>query len=284
MAKFHWTPECEKAFQGLTQHLSNLPRLAIPKSGEHLYLYVASSSTAISAVLVQEERRELLPVYFFSRGLHDAELRYHPLEKLALALVYAARKLRPYFQSHPIKVLTDSPLRQVLLKPKASGRLMKWVVELGEQDIEYCPRKVVKGQAVTDFLAETSSVGEHSTVVDERPTAEVDLADTWKMYVDGSSTKGKCGVGVVLISPEGIALQYALRFDFDTTTNEVEYEALLVGLNIASRLKAQILLAYSDSQIIVNQVHESYQTKGDHLKKYLDLVREKIREFRHFQI
>ena len=60
-----------------------------------------------------------------SKKLLDAKTRYPKLEKLALALVVASRKLRPYFHAHSVKVLTNYPLRQVLQKPEASGRLFK---------------------------------------------------------------------------------------------------------------------------------------------------------------
>ena len=65
------------------------------------------------------------------KRLLDAETRYLELEKLDLALIVASRKLRPYFHVHMIEVLTNYPLRQVLQKSKASGRLLKWVIELG---------------------------------------------------------------------------------------------------------------------------------------------------------
>ena len=60
-----------------------------------------------------------------SKRLLDVETRYLKLEKLALALVVVSRKLRPYFHAHSIEVLTNYPLRQVLQKPEASGRLLK---------------------------------------------------------------------------------------------------------------------------------------------------------------
>ena len=66
-----------------------------------------------------------------SKRLLDAETRYPELKKLALALVVASRKLRPYFHAHSIEVLTNYPLCQVLQKLEASGRLLKWVIELG---------------------------------------------------------------------------------------------------------------------------------------------------------
>lgn len=62
--------------------------------------------------------------------LHDAEIRYQVIEKLAFALVTAARCLRPYFQSHQIVVKTDHPIKQVLRKPELAGRMIAWSVEL----------------------------------------------------------------------------------------------------------------------------------------------------------
>jgi hypothetical protein len=64
-------------------------------------------------------------VQYVSKSLQDAETRYPKIEKLALALVISARKLRPYFQAHTIIVLTNLPLKQVLQKPETSGRLIK---------------------------------------------------------------------------------------------------------------------------------------------------------------
>ena len=76
--------------------------------------------------------------------------------KLALALVSASKKLRPYFQCHPIVVVTNYPLRNVLHKPDLSGRLVKWAIELSEFDISYLPRTAIKSQALADFVAEFS--------------------------------------------------------------------------------------------------------------------------------
>ena len=76
------------------------------------------------------------------------------MEKLALALVIASRKLRPYFHSHTIRLLTNYLLRQVLQKPNASGRLLKWAIELCQFDIEFVPQPAIKGQALADFIVE----------------------------------------------------------------------------------------------------------------------------------
>lgn len=84
-------------------------------------MYLAVSEHAVSAVLVREEGSKKLPVYYVSLSLVDAETRYSHLEKLAIALVVAARKLRPYFQVHQIVVVTSFPIKTVLHKPEVSG-------------------------------------------------------------------------------------------------------------------------------------------------------------------
>ncbi|KAK0585626.1 hypothetical protein LWI29_031559 [Acer saccharum] len=151
---FEWNDDCEKALQELKNYLKSPPLLSKPKDNETLFIYLAVSDTAVSAVLVREEGSSQHPVYYVSKTLLDAETRYSRLEKLALALVMAARKLRPYFQCHSIKVLTAYPLKNILHKPELSGRLTKWAVELSEYDISFHPRSAMKSQALADFIAD----------------------------------------------------------------------------------------------------------------------------------
>ena len=79
------------------------------------------------------------------------------MEKFILALVTAARKLRPYFQAHTIEVPIEFPMKQVLHKPETSERLMKWAIELSEFDIRYKPKTTTKGQVLADFIMEFTS-------------------------------------------------------------------------------------------------------------------------------
>ncbi|KAL5577791.1 hypothetical protein UlMin_019490 [Ulmus minor] len=122
---FEWTLTCEQAFQDLKKYLTSPSLLSKPKDGEQLFIYLVVSKGTVSAVLVREEESRQFPVYYVSKSLLDAEAHYTQLEKLALALVTAARKLRPYFQCHPITVLTTYPLKRILHKPELSGRLIK---------------------------------------------------------------------------------------------------------------------------------------------------------------
>ena len=105
---------------------------------------------------MREENYVQWLVYYINNQLVDAETRYPEMEKLALALMIATRKLRPYFHSHLIQVLTNYPLRQVLQKLDASGRLLKWAIELSQFEIKFQPRPVIRGQALADFMAKFS--------------------------------------------------------------------------------------------------------------------------------
>ena len=80
------------------------------------------------------------------------------MEKLILALVTTARRLRPYFQAHIIKILTEHPMKQILHKPETSERLVKWAIELSEFYIRYKSRTAIKGQVLVDFIMEFTSI------------------------------------------------------------------------------------------------------------------------------
>ena len=99
------------------------PLLSPSQPGEELFLYLAVSPAAVSTTLVKEEEKVQKPMYYANRALCRAEERYPPMEKLAFALVAAARKLKPYFQAHTVVVLIDKPLRQAMSNPDAVGRL-----------------------------------------------------------------------------------------------------------------------------------------------------------------
>ena len=121
---FAWTDECEEAFQDLKRYLSNPPLLSPSKEGENLYLYLAVSTTAVSAALIREEAKKQLLVYYVSQAFQGAESNYPRIEKIAFALILASRKLRQYFQANPILVMTDQPIRKSMNRPEAAGRMI----------------------------------------------------------------------------------------------------------------------------------------------------------------
>ena len=126
--------------------MSSPPILVSPSEGELLILYLVVSDFSTSAALVSERDGIQQSVYYCSQALRGAEERYPKMEKLILALVTSARRLRPYFHAHTIEVLTEHPMRQILHKPETSGRLIKWAIQLSEFDIRYKPRTAVKGK------------------------------------------------------------------------------------------------------------------------------------------
>ncbi|KAK3000809.1 hypothetical protein RJ639_022457 [Escallonia herrerae] len=196
---FEWIAECQTSFEALKEYLTAPPLLSKPLAGEELFLYLAIAESVVSAVLVRNQNNKQLPIYYVSKVLQGAELRYPNTEKLAFALLIAARKLRPYFQSHSITVLTDKPLRPILHKPDVSGRLVPWFIELGEFDIHYKPRPSIKGQALADFIVECTL-----PIEDEEQLPQQEGPFTWTLHVDGSSNANGSGAGLILHGPENL--------------------------------------------------------------------------------
>ena len=275
---FQWDAKCEEAFTALKTYLSSPPILVSPIEGELLTLYLAVSDFSTSVVLVRDKEQVQHPFYYCSRALRGAEERYPRMEKLILALITAARKLRPYFQAHTIEVPTEYPMKQVLHKPETSGRLMKWATELSEFDIRYRPKIAIKGQVLADFVMEFTSA---ETAKDAQTTTDF---SAWKLSIDGASNAQGSGAGLILTSPEGIDIEYALRFGFRTSNNEAEYEAVIAGLNLSHSLEVDQLEVYSDSQLVVRQIEDTYEAKSGRMILYLRKVRDLLKKFMLVQV
>ncbi|CAL9011262.1 unnamed protein product [Prunus brigantina] len=222
-----WTTKCDEAFQNLKNYMSRAPLLSKPLPGEVLLLYLSVSVTAVSSVLIRKPEKAELPIFYVSKALQSSELRYPPLEQLALALVISARRLRPYFQAHQITF-----------------------------DIQFKPRPAEKGQAVADFISELTLPAPSEPLVTD-PTSPVTgsvgtehfdpSVPVWILYVDGSANQQGCGAGLVFTTPDGSKLEYALRFSFRTSNNEAEYEALLAGLRLAKSMSAKQIRIHKNS-------------------------------------
>ncbi|KAI5352107.1 hypothetical protein L3X38_004998 [Prunus dulcis] len=217
-----WRPKQREVFEQLKKCLASPLTLTIPKQGEPLYLYMAVTEIAVSAVLLREENLIQQLIFYVSKCLIEAEKRYPLAEKLVSALLTVKRKLRPYFETHTIIVLTTQPIRTVMSKPDLSGRVTKWAIKFGAFDIRYQPRTAQKGQA------------------------------QWELYVDRPSNHAGAGVRVIFSSPEGVDLKYSMRLDFLASNNVAEYEALVFGLQLAWMLKVRRLAVHSDSRLIVS--------------------------------
>ncbi|XP_071694596.1 uncharacterized protein [Rutidosis leptorrhynchoides] len=219
---FVWSSKAETAFQEMKKLLKTLPTLIAPVDGEILYLYISVANEAFGSALIAERNKIQKPV------------------------------LRRYFQGHPVHVLTNLPIKQVLTKPEISGRLAFWAVELGAYQISYLPRRTVKGQVMADYLAEMSGELE---VVNERTSLKPVLGETWDLFTDGASC-----------------------------VESAEYEALLAGLNIARKMNITKLRAFTDSQLVANQFNGSFEAHDPSMQKYLHLLKEMAAQFEHFEL
>jgi hypothetical protein len=196
-------------------------------------IYVATTTQVVSAAIVVERREEghaLLvqrPVYFISEVLSETKIRYLQIQKLLYAVILTRRKLRHYFESHPVTVVSSLPLGEIIQCREASARTAKWAVELMGETLSFAPRKAIKSQVLADFLAEW--------VDTQLPTALIQ-AELWTMYFDGSLMKTRAGAGLLFVSPLGRHLRYVIRLHFSASNNMAEYEALVNGLRIAVEL------------------------------------------------
>ena len=120
------------------------PLLSLLVMREKLYLYLAMSNNAVSSALIKEEENVQKPVYYTSQAFQGTEANYLRIEKIAIALLVASRKLRPYFQAQSIVVMTDQPIRKTMNKIDAAGQLIQWAIKLGQFNIEYRPRVAIK--------------------------------------------------------------------------------------------------------------------------------------------
>ncbi|XP_075097996.1 uncharacterized protein LOC142175310 [Nicotiana tabacum] len=116
------------------------------------------------------------------------ELKYSPIEKLCLALVFSIQKLKHYFQAHVVQLVSRAnPIKFVMSKPVLSDRLARWYLQFQQFEIVYVPQKVVKGQALADFLAD-HRISDDWELSDELPDEDamvIEIQPPWKMYFDG---------------------------------------------------------------------------------------------------
>ena len=151
---FEWSEDCTAAFQQLKEYLSRPPIMSSPTADEVLYVYIAVAPHTVSLVLIREDNGLQRPVYYMSKSLHEAEIRYSPVEKAILAVVHASRKLPHYFQAHTVVVLTQLPLKSILQTADYTGMIALWNTILGAFDIKYMPQTSIKGQVLADLVAE----------------------------------------------------------------------------------------------------------------------------------
>jgi hypothetical protein len=141
------------------------------------------------------------PAYYLSEVLTLSKQNYPHYQKVVYNVYMAARKLKHYFEEHPITVVSTTPLSKIIGCKDATGRVAKWVIELATHTIQFKPRMMIKSQIIADFFADW---GEHQYL----PPA---LDSTyWRMNFDGSKMLGGMGASIIFTSPKGDKLQYMM--------------------------------------------------------------------------
>ncbi|GFS37978.1 hypothetical protein Acr_00g0055000 [Actinidia rufa] len=204
----------------------------------------------------------------------------------------AFQQLKEYLRSPPLLTvpttgedlyvyLSISPttVSAVLIREEDQVQKLIYYVSKVLMGAEARPRMAIKAQALADFIVESTHKGTPQPEIappemeiSDEPTPEKDLAH-WILFVDGSSNQHGCGAGLVIQTPSGEQMEYAIRIEFKATSNEAEYEALLASLRVVVELGAQSLEIFNDSQLVVNQVQGDYLAKDARMMAYLDEVK-----------
>src|SRR3954468_13463029 len=112
-----------------------------------MLLYVASTNRVVSAVVVVERNEDdksiQRPVYYLSEVLSASKQNYPHYQKMAYGVYMSAKKLKHYFEEHPIKVICEAPIAEILSNKDASGRIAKWAIELSP----YAPQLIGEMQS-----------------------------------------------------------------------------------------------------------------------------------------
>ncbi|KAL0449371.1 UNVERIFIED_CONTAM: hypothetical protein Slati_1493500 [Sesamum latifolium] len=170
---FEWDEACDKAFKSIKSYLMKPPVLVAPVHGAPVH------GRPLILYVVAQERS---------------------------ALIFAIQKLKHYFQSHSIHLVSKAnPLKYVMTKPVFSDRIARWYLQLQQFEITYVPQKAIKGQVLADFLADHPMPAEWE-LSDDLPDEDVlmvEITPPWKMYFDGASHKEGAGAGVVFVTSEG---------------------------------------------------------------------------------
>ncbi|KAK1649162.1 hypothetical protein QYE76_066967 [Lolium multiflorum] len=189
----------------------------------------------------------------------QAPKNYPHFQKMTYGVFMAATKLKHYFEEHPMKVVSEAPISDIMGNKDASGRIAKWAIQLSPYVPVYERRDAIKSQALADFLVDWAEIQY------KPPEHKIEY---WKMHFDGSKLKEGLGAGVVLTSPKGDHLRYVLQVHFKASNNVAEYEALIHGLKVAKEIGALQIVCYGDSDLVVQQCSGDWDARDANMASY----------------
>jgi len=158
----------------------------------------------------------------------------------------------------------------MLSMPIISGRISKWILALLEFDLRYESAKAVKGQIMADFVTQHCGVEDTLEIV------------PWTVFFDGSTCDQGAGIGIVLISPRGKKYEFSLPIVATLTNNQVEYQALIKGLELLKEVHVDAIEIFGDSMLVINQLAGSYECRSEVLIAYYERCVRLLKELRDF--
>ncbi|XP_038679469.1 uncharacterized protein LOC119980745, partial [Tripterygium wilfordii] len=286
-----WNEDCQIAFEKIKQYLKSPPVLMPPVAGRPLILYLTVSDSSMGCVLGQHDSSGRIEhvIYYLSKKFTSCEANYSMLEKTCCSLVWAAHRLRQYMLYHTTWLISKmDPIKYIFEKPSLSGRIAKWQMLLSEYDILYVTQKAIKGSAIADYLAD-GAIDDAQSMDLKFPDIDVmtvsieegnqkDLAK-WTMLFDGASNIMGCGIGAVLISPDENIIPFTAKLYFECTNNVAEYEACTMGIQVAIDMGIRRLQVYGDSQLVIRQLNDEWETKDDKLIPYYQHIKKLFKFF-----
>ena len=296
-AAIQWTDECQESFDKIKEYLANPPVLVPPEPGRPLFLYLSVMDNSFGCVLGQHDitGKKEQAIYYLSKKFTSYEVKYTLLEKTCCALTWIAQKLKHYLSSYTTYLISRmDPLKYIFQKPMPTGRLAKWQILLTEFDIVYVTRTAMKAQALADHLAENPVDNDYEPLRTYFPDEEINSIEeevqddmyAWKLYFDGAVNVKGVGIGAVLVSPTGHHHPATARLRFFCTNNTAEYEACIMGLNMAINLDVHKLMVLGDSELLIRQIQGEWETRDIKLIPYKQFVEDLSKrfesiEFRH---
>ena len=141
------------------------------------------------------------------------------------------------------------------------------------------PRSSDKGQVLADLVAKFAEPSVETITekkdMDGKSVGTISARETlrWRVYVDGAANQRGSGIGLVLISSKGIAIEKSLSLGFSAMNNEAEYEALLQGTTMVQKLDGRVMEAFSDSKLVIGQVMGELEARDARMQEYLGRVK-----------
>ena len=167
----------------------------------------------------------------------------------------------------------------LLQKPVLTGRYAKWMLLLSELDIIVEKPKAIKSQALVNLLKYSKQ-----QVQEEEILLANQEMENWILYFDGASSRNQGSVGIVLSNEQGEIFKKAVKLDFPCSNNQAEYEALVIGLDLAKEMEIPNLEVRGDSNLIIKQISGDFAVKEPSLIKYRDEVQKILRNFESYEL